>query len=234
MRPNPEAVEQLQLPGRRYGLMIERRLGLTLRTDGLRTKGMMIQGDSSRLIRRCSGGGDGDRITIGRGRRVRWEDGPRLGCGFESPAAIHAPFLAPGQRTYRAAPRAPTRRCRPGVHRPCGPHPPTPVFASHTRLATVARRSSRASEAAISARRRSSSSADLSGPAGSSPTSNRTSTELSSQKRRQAARPARTCGKRVPPVSLGPARRAGGRPNSDRWCGGGGGCQNRAPYRRPA
>jgi hypothetical protein len=54
-------------------------------------------------------------------------------------------------------------------------------------------------EAAIGARRRSSNSAVLSRPAGSSLT--------------------------------GPAQRL---PNSDRWCGGGGGCQNRAPYDRPA
>jgi hypothetical protein len=75
-----------------------------------------------------------------------------------------------GQRTCRAAPRAPNRRCCRGAQRPCGPHAPTPVFASHTRSATMARRSSRASGAAIGARRRSSSSADLSRPAGSSPT----------------------------------------------------------------
>jgi hypothetical protein len=44
-----------------------------------------------------------------------------------STAASHAPSPAPGQQTCRAAPRAPTRRCRRGVQRPCGPHPPTPV-----------------------------------------------------------------------------------------------------------
>jgi hypothetical protein len=136
------------------------------------------------------------------------------------------------QRTCRAAPRALTRRYRPGSQRPCGPHLPTPVFASHARSATVARRSSRASGAATGARRRRSS-ADLSRSAGSPPTGtgttparvsavstsvaclfNRTSFELSSQKPRQTARP-RTYLLKLLPGSLSPARRAGDRPNSD-------------------
>jgi hypothetical protein len=80
---------------------------------------------------------DGDRISTGRDRRVRKKGGPQLGRGFGSAAAIRAPFPAPGQRTCRAVPRAPTRRCRRGVQRPYGPHPPTPVFASHTRSAAL-------------------------------------------------------------------------------------------------
>jgi membrane protease YdiL (CAAX protease family) len=61
--------------------------------------------------------------------------------------------------------------------------------------------------------------------------SNRTSSGSSSQKRREPARPAHTCGNRVPPESLRPARRASGRrPTTDPRYGGGRGCQNRARY----
>jgi len=98
------------------------------------------------------------------------EGRPTARWRIASAAASRAPFPTPGQRTCQAALRAPTRRCRPGAQRPCGPHPPTPVFASHTRSATVARRSSTASEAAIGATRRSRSTADCSRPTGSSPT----------------------------------------------------------------
>jgi hypothetical protein len=97
-----------------------------------------------------------------------------------SVAASRAPSRAPGQPTCRAVPPAPTRRYRPGVQRPCGPHAPTPGFASHTRSATMARRSSKASEAAIGASRRSRSSAELSRPAGSSPTGTGPSTSVPS------------------------------------------------------
>jgi hypothetical protein len=77
--------------------------------------------------------------SIGQDRRVRCKPTARL--RIASAAAIDAPLQAPGPRRCRPSPGVPTRRCPRGVQQLRGPHPPTHVFPSHTRSATVASRS---------------------------------------------------------------------------------------------
>jgi hypothetical protein len=83
---------------------------------------------------------------------------------------MHAPFPAPRSEDMSSSASRGNLSLSSRSSPTMRPHPPTPVFASHTRSATVAGRSSTASQAAIGARRRSSSSADRNRPAGSSPT----------------------------------------------------------------